>query len=73
MHVLCILLCILLLLLLLLLFGPLAQSRYDGCNGCSFGRHGVLKRDCIPLLKSYRQALKQQCGLLLLLLLLLQN
>jgi len=31
-------------------------------NGCSFGRHGVLKRDRIPLLKSYRQALEQKCG-----------
>jgi len=26
----------------------------NGCNGCSVGRHGVLKRDRIPLLKSYR-------------------
>jgi len=31
-------------------------------NGCSFGRHGVLKRDRIALLKSYRQALEQKCG-----------
>ena len=31
-------------------------------KSCSFGRHGVLKRDRIPLLKSYRQALEQKCG-----------
>ena len=31
-------------------------------NGCSVGRHGVLKRDRIPLLKSYQQALEQKCG-----------
>jgi len=33
------------------------RKSYNGCNGCSFGRHGVLKRDRIPLLESYRQAL----------------
>ena len=38
------------------------RNSYNGCNGCSFGRHGVLKRDRIPLLKSYRQALEQKCG-----------
>jgi len=34
----------------------------DGCNSCSVSRHSVLKRDRIPLLKSYRQALEQKCG-----------
>jgi len=43
-------------LLLLLFFWPrceLLRKSNNGCNGCSFGRHGVLKRDRIPLLKSY--------------------
>jgi len=38
------------------------RNSYNGCNGCSFGRHGVLKRNRIPLLKSYRQVLEQKCG-----------
>ena len=55
-------------LLLLLLFlwptstKPQAWILRKSNNGCSFGRHGVLKRDRIPLLKSYRQAFEQICG-----------
>jgi len=55
------------LLLLLLFFWPISTKPQawilrKSNNGCSFGRHGVLKRDSIPLLKSYRQALEQKCG-----------
>jgi len=38
---------------------PQAWILRKSYNGCSFGRHGVLKRDRIPLLKSYRQALEK--------------
>jgi len=37
------------------------ESKYNGCNGDSFGHHGALNEDCIFLLKSYGQALKQVC------------
>ena len=33
----------------------------NGCNGCSFGRHSVLKRDRIPLLKSYSRYADSGC------------
>jgi len=41
---------------------PQAWILRKSYNGCSVGRHGVLKRDRIPLLNSYRQALEQKCG-----------
>ena len=66
------LLILLLLLLLLSLFSPLAQIRRhdtievremcNGCNGVSFGNHGVLEGDRIPSLKSHGKALEQESG-----------
>jgi len=34
----------------------------NGCNGVSFGNHGVPEGDRIPSLKSHRQALEQESG-----------
>jgi len=57
-------------LLPLFFVSPLAQSRRhdnieeremcNGCNGVSFGNHGVPEGDRIPSLKSHRKALEQE-------------
>jgi len=37
------------------------KQSVNGCNGTSFGGHGVLKEDRISPLKSHGQVLEQEC------------